>query len=50
MASKNVVILKNDATGDLVHSMKAIYNIVGDKEVNKITIFISSMSKNLTFY
>jgi hypothetical protein len=49
MLYKNVVILKNDATGDLVHSMKAIYNIAGDKEVDKITIFISTMSKKFDF-
>ena len=27
MSTKHVVILKNDAVGDLVHSLKGIYNI-----------------------
>lgn len=49
MPSKNVVILKNDATGDLVHSMGAIYNIIGDEEVKTITVFISTMSKKFDF-
>ena len=49
MPYKNVVILKNDATGDLVHSMEAIYNIIKNKDVQNITIFISRMSKRFAF-
>ena len=49
MQSKNVIILKNDAVGDLVHSLKAINNIIQDKEVNKITIFLSNLSKKFSF-
>jgi len=49
MLYKNVVILKNDATGDLVHSMGAIYNIMEDEEVKTITVFISTMSKKFDF-
>ena len=49
MPYKNVVILKNDATGDLVHSMEAIYNIIKNKDVQNVTIFISRMSKKFAF-
>ncbi|OUW49437.1 MAG: hypothetical protein CBD56_00335, partial [Candidatus Pelagibacter sp. TMED196] len=49
MSTKHVVILKNDAVGDLVHSLKGISNIINDNEVNKITIFISKLSKKFDF-
>ena len=41
MSTKHVVILKNDAVGDVVHSLNGIYNIINNTEVDKITIFVS---------
>ena len=41
------VILKNDAVGDLAHSLKAIDNIT--KANNKVTIFLSKLSENYRF-
>ena len=38
MSTKHVVILKNDAVGDLVHSLKSIYNVTNANDINKITI------------
>ena len=49
MSYKQVIILKNDAVGDLVHSLKGINNIIQDKEVKKITIFLSKFSKKFYF-
>ena len=43
MSGKHVVIFKNDAVGDLVHSLKAINNICNEKNVDKITIYISKL-------
>ena len=37
---KHVVILKNDAVGDLVHSIPAIYKIIVNKQVSRITLFL----------
>ena len=47
MSGKHVIILKNDAVGDLVHSLPAIYNIINDTEVDKITIYVSKLSKKI---
>ena len=49
MSTKHVVILKNDAVGDLVHSLNGIYNIINDDNVDKITIFVSKFSKKFNF-
>ena len=49
MSTKHVVILKNDAVGDLVHSLKSIYNITNNNDLNKITIFVSKLSKKFDF-
>ncbi len=49
MPNKHVIILKNDAVGDLVHSLEAIYNIINDTEVDKITIYLSKLSKKFKF-
>ena len=43
------VILKNDAVGDLVHSLSAINNITSSSENKKITIFLSKLSENFAF-
>ena len=49
MSTKHVVILKNDAVGDLVHSLKSIYNVTNNNDFNKITIFVSKFSKKFDF-
>ena len=49
MSGKHVVIFKNDAVGDLVHSLKAINNICNEKNVDKITIYISKLSEKFNF-
>ena len=41
------VIFKNDAVGDLVHSLEAITNIISSSK--KVTIFLSNRSKNFSF-
>ena len=43
------VILKNDAVGDLVHSLPAIDNVISAKSNKKITIFLSERSKKFNF-
>ena len=48
--NKHVVILKNDAVGDLVHSIPAIFNVIENKEVGKITLFLSKQSKDFIFF
>ena len=46
----HIVILKNDAVGDLVHSLPAIYSIVNNDKVTKITLFLSKQSKGFNFF
>ena len=41
------VVFKNDAVGDLVHSLEAINNIVSSSK--NVTIFISKLSQNYVF-
>ena len=43
------VIFKNDAVGDLVHSLPAINNVVSSRENTKITIFLSKRSEKFDF-
>ena len=47
--NKHVVILKNDAVGDLVHSLNAINSIINNNENTKITIFLSKLSEKFSF-
>ena len=49
MSTKHVVILKNDAVGDLVHSLNGIYNVINANDIDKITIFVSKLSKKFDF-
>ncbi len=49
MLSKRVVIFKNDATGDLIHSLPAIYNIINDNDVSEVIIYLSTISKKFQF-
>jgi|TARA_B100000929_G_scaffold288252_1_gene276370 hypothetical protein len=41
------VIFKNDAVGDLVHSLQAIHNVITSSK--KVTIFLSKRSEKYTF-
>ena len=49
MSNKHIVVLKNDAVGDLVHSIKAIENLISDDQIKKITIFLSYLNKDFSF-
>ncbi len=49
MINEHIVILKNDAIGDLPPSLKAIKNISDDKNVKKITIFMSNLNEKFSF-
>ena len=49
MSGKHVIVLKNDAVGDLVHSLQAINNIINDNDVEKITIYVSKLNKKFNF-
>ena len=46
---KKIIILKNDAVGDLTHSLQSINNIIKDNVNHDITIFLSDRSKNFSF-
>jgi hypothetical protein len=43
------VILKNDAVGDLIHCVNAIYKITSSKENDKVTIFLSKLNERFNF-
>lgn len=43
------VIFKNDAVGDLIHSLAAINNLTKSNEVQKITLFLSKLNQNFSF-
>ena len=45
----HTVIFKNDAVGDLVHSLPAINNIISSNENKKVTIFLSKRSEKFYF-
>ena len=45
----NIIIFKNDAVGDLVHSLESIYNIIKHNPENNVTIYLSERSKNISF-
>ena len=47
--SKNIIIFKNDAVGDLVQSLQPIYNIVKHNPKNSVTIYLSERSKDFSF-
>ena len=46
---KKILIFKNDAVGDLTHSLIAIGNIAKCHKDSDITIFLSERSKNFSF-
>ncbi len=49
MSNETIVIFKNDAVGDLVHSIPAIHKIIENSGDKKITVFLSKRSKNFSF-
>ena len=46
---ESILILKNDAVGDLTHSILAINNIIESHKNSHITIYLSERSKNFSF-
>ena len=48
--SKNIIIFKNDAVGDLVQSISSINNIIKHNPRNKIIIYLSERSKDFSFF
>ena len=49
MNKKKIIIFKNDAVGDLVHSLDAINNITNHYKNTTIVIYLSERSKNFKF-
>ena len=49
MYKDQIIILKNDAVGDLVHSLAAIDNIIKKYNNHKIVIYLSERSKKFSF-
>ena len=49
MSNKKIIIFKNDAVGDLVHSLPAINNIISKTKNNNITLFLSERSRKFSF-
>ena len=49
MNKKKIIIFKNDATGDLIHSRDAIYNIINSNKDKEIILFLSKSSKEFSF-
>ena len=49
MKKEKIIIFKNDATGDLIHSREAIYNISVSNPNKEIVLFLSTNSKNFSF-
>ena len=49
MSTKHVVILKNDAVGDLTQSLEAINNITSFHKDKVIEIYLSQRSEKFNF-
>ena len=49
MKKERIIIFKNDATGDLIHSREAIFNISISNPNKEIVLFLSINSKNFSF-
>jgi len=49
LIKKNILILKNDATGDLTKSLHAINNIIKNNKDQKIIIYLSERSEKFSF-
>jgi hypothetical protein len=46
--SSKIIIFKNDATGDFIHSLYAINNIIINNKDKNIIIYLSERSKNFS--
>ena len=46
---KEIIIFKNDAVGDLTHSLAAINSIIKNNKNNRILIYLSNRSKKFSF-
>ena len=44
-----IIILKNDAVGDLTQSLHAINNIIKNNKYQKIIIYLSERSEKFSF-
>ena len=49
MIKNQIIIFKNDAVGDLTHSLPAINNIISNHKNHQIIIYLSERSKNFNF-
>ena len=49
MSKKKIIIFKNEATGDLIHSREAIYNIINSNKDKEIILYLSHINKEFTF-
>ena len=49
MIKNQIIIFKNDAVGDLTHSLPAINNIISNHKNHQIIIYLSERSKNFHF-
>ncbi len=49
MKKEKIVIFKNDATGDVIHSREAIYNISKSNPKKDVILFLSLNSRNFSF-
>ena len=49
MSKKKIIIFKNEATGDLIHSREAIYNIINSNKEKEIILYLSHINKEFTF-
>ena len=47
--SSKIIILKNDAVGDLTQSLNAIYNIIENNKDKSILIYLSERSRSFSF-
>ncbi len=49
MSKKKIIIFKNDAGGDLIHSREPIYNIIESNKDNEIILYLSERSEKFSF-
>ena len=49
MRKKKILILKNDRSGDLFISLKAIYNIIDLHQNDEIHLFLSHLNKSFSY-
>ena len=49
MSRKKILILKNDRSGDLFISLKAIYNIIDLNQNDEIHLYLSYINKSFSY-